>query len=110
MSQGMKISMNFPRPTNQYARNPRQPISAKATTTLCEACTTLPLLPTSVANHSAPVFALDLPNPRERYIILNTWLKTGQSHGIQMLLKPYTKQRATIHIVPLMLNISDASL
>jgi hypothetical protein len=39
-----------------------------------------------------------------------TWLKTGQSQGIQMLFIPYIKHSVTIHIVPLISNISDASL
>jgi hypothetical protein len=69
-----------------------------------------PFCPKRVASHSAPVAAPERRSQRERYIIKNTWLNTGQSQGIQMLFMPYTKQRLTIHIVPLMSNMSEASL
>src|SRR5882757_3893257 len=89
---------------------PRQLSRAKATTILCEARTPGPVFPKRVASHSAPVAAFERRSQRDRYIIKNTWLNTGQSQGIQMLFMPYTKQRLTIHIVPLISNISEASL
>src|SRR5258708_30136360 len=110
MSQGIKICMNFPNPTNPYAINPRQLSRAKATTILCEARTPGPDLPKRLASHSAPVVALDLLSQRERYIIMKTWLNTGHNQGIQILFIPYTKHRLTIHIVPDISNISEASL
>src|SRR6476661_10852552 len=85
-------------------------MSAKATTTLCDAFTPFPFNPKRVASHSAPVLALERRSHLARNIILNTWLNTGHSQGIQMLFIPYTKQRETIHIVPLISNISEASL
>src|SRR5437773_3408624 len=101
--------MNFPSPTNPYARKPKQPSNANTTTLICDAFT-LRSLPNRVASHSAPVVAFDLRNHLDKYIMRKTWLKTGQSQGIQILFMPYIKQRATIHIVPLISNISDASL
>src|SRR5580658_7732732 len=106
----MNICMNLPRPINPYAMNPRQLIRAKATTILCEDLTPGPDLPKRLASHSAPVVAFDLLNQRDRYIIINTWLNTGHSQGIQILFMPYTKQRLTIHMVPDMSNMSEASL
>src|SRR5450432_4100914 len=105
----MNISMNFPRPTKPYARKPKHPSNAKITTLIWEAFTFLSE-PNLVASHSAPVVALDLRNHLDKYIIRKTWLKTGHSQGIQILFIPYIKQSATIHMVPLMSNISDASL
>src|SRR5882757_6386164 len=89
---------------------PRQLSRAKATTILCEDLTPVPVVPNRPASHSAPVVAFDLLSQRERYIIMKTWLNTGQSQGIQMLFMPYTKQRLTIHMVPDISNISEASL
>src|SRR5690242_16130026 len=102
--------MNFPRPTNPYAKKPKHPINAKATTIVCDALTPAPFKPNRVASHSAPVLALERLSHFAKNIMLNTWLNTGQSQGIHMLFIPYTKQRATIHIVPLMSNMSEASL
>src|SRR5437868_601455 len=102
--------MNFPRPTKPYAKNPRQPISANATTTVWDACTPLPVMPNLVPSHPAPVSALLRLSHLDKYIILNTWLNTGHSHGIHKLFTPYTKHKATIHMVPLISNISEASL
>src|SRR5689334_2624684 len=102
--------MNFPNPTNPYARNPRQLSNAKATTTLCELIIPLPVLPNLLVSHSAPVVALERLSHFDKNIIRNTWLNTGHSQGIQILFIPYTKHNATIHIVPLISNISDASL
>src|SRR5215831_2036088 len=89
---------------------PRQLNSANATTTLCDAFTPAPSFPNLPASHSAPVVAFDLRSQRERYIIRNTWLNTGHSQGIQIDFIPYTKHNATIHMVPLISNMSLASL
>src|SRR5258708_37176203 len=106
MSQGIKICMNFPNPTNPYAINPRQLSRAKATTILCEARTPGPDLPKRLASHSAPVVALDLLTQRKRYIILKTWLNTGHNKGIQIFFIPYAKHSLTIAIRPDTLSIS----
>ena len=57
-------------------------------TTWCDAHTPGPFWPKRVASHSAPVAALERRSQRERYIIRNTWLNTGQSQGIQMDFMP----------------------
>ena len=72
--------------------------------------TPFPFKPNRVASHSAPVFAFERRNHFAKNIILKTWLKTGHSQGIQMLFIPYTKHNETIHMVPLISNISEASL
>src|SRR4051812_48745186 len=110
MCHGTKISTNLPKPIKPYARKPKQLNNAKATTTLCDAFTPGPDIPKRVASHSAPVVALERRSHLLKNIIMNTWLKTGQSQGIHMLFMPYTKHRATIHMVPLMSNMSEASL
>src|SRR5215471_8008340 len=87
-SHGINISMNFPRPTKPYARKPKHPISANATTTLCDAFTPTPRKPNLVPSHSAPVFAFERRNHFDKYIMLKTWLNTGHSQGIQILFMP----------------------
>ena len=74
------------------------------------AFTPFPFEPNLVASHSAPVLAFDRRSHFDKKHHMNTWLNTGHSHGIQILFIPYTKQSATIHIVPLISNISEASL
>src|SRR5690606_1332248 len=83
-------------------------MSAKTTTMVCDAVTPCPLRPKRVRSHSAPVVTLLRRSHTERYIIMKTWLNTGQSHGIQILFMPYTKASVTIHMVPDISNISEA--
>src|SRR5579862_1051684 len=89
--------------------NPKHPSNANITTLIWEAFTFLSV-PNLVASHSAPVVAFDLRSHFDKYIIRNTWLNTGHNQGIQMLFIPYIKHKATIHMVPLMSNMSEASL
>ncbi len=79
----MKISTNFPKPTNPYARKPRQLMSAKTTTIECDSFPDGPL-PKRVPIHSAPVATFDRRNQAERNTIMKIWLNTGHSQGIQM--------------------------
>src|ERR1700743_784141 len=102
--------MNLPNTTNPQAMKPRQLSRPKAPPILCEDLSQGPVLPQRLASHSAPVVALERRTHLDKNIIMNTWLNTGHSQGIQMLFIPYTKHRLTIHIVPDISNISEASL
>src|SRR5574344_1108145 len=107
-SQGIKRVRNLPKPTKPYD-NIESPMSnAKQTTIQCESTLPRPL-PKRVSIHSAPVVTLDLRSHADKNIIRKIWLNVGQSQGIQILLRPYTNNSVTNHIVPEISNIPDAS-
>ena len=58
--------------------------------------------------HCAPVMALLLRIHAARNTKTKTWFHTGQSHGIQALLRPYTNKIMTVHMVPLMSHMPEA--
>ena len=62
-------------------------MTANSTTTMCARRPPVSL-PKRVWIHSAPVSTLERLSHIDRKTARKTWLNTGQSHGIQTLLRP----------------------